>query len=80
MTKLEQLARAFSVHLDGIPFDEQPSWQQYRARNLARVAVDTLREPTDEMWTAGLNVEFAHKDSTDTAAKAIWQAMIGRVA
>ena len=66
MTKFEQLARALSVNADG--------------RDLARIAVDVLRDPTDEMWTAGLNVEFAHKDSTDTATKAIWQAMIERVA
>lgn len=71
MTKFEQLVRALS--------DELLPWQQERARDLAWIAINTLRDPTDEMWAAGLRIEYAHKDSTDTATKAIWQAMIDEV-
>ncbi len=79
MTKLDQIARKIAGR-SGIPFDQQPAWVQDQARELAGIAIETLRQPDDSMLRAGYNVEFAMRDGTDAATAKIWSAMLGAAA
>lgn len=80
MTMVERVARALSV-ADGMhpqaasnDADEQPAWTLYVG--MAKAAIESLREPTEEMVEAsaaiyGDNYLYRHRYSKDQ-----WRAMV----
>lgn len=86
MTMVERVARAICAadghDPDGPPIDEYPSaiypWAVYR--NLAKAAIEAMREPSEEMKKAGEHAEISdsygeYYVSADNAAD-IFRAMV----
>lgn len=80
-----------SVLSQGLSLKERPCLPNGRAEQVARAAIEAMREPTKEMNTAARQCiwefssdyapvkpdpELRHEDSAESIAKKAWQAMI----